>query len=224
MSRELDVVLFDLDGTLADTAPDLAKALNQTLEQQGRTALPFDMIRPVVSLGGAAMIELGFGITDSDPLYESLRKQFLDNYFGDIAHSTRLFAGMDEVLMQLEKNRYQWGIVTNKPGWLTAPLLAALDLDERPGCVVSGDTLPERKPHPAPLLHACKLLSQAPDTAVYVGDARRDMEAGRNAGMKTVIARYGYISNDEKPESWGADTMIDSPLELLDWLKLSTTG
>ena len=178
MPKKIETVLLDLDGTLADTAPDLAKALNQTLEQHGRVTLPFEIIRPVVSLGGAAMIELGFGITDADPLYESLRKQFLDNYFADIANSTQLFAGMEEVLDQLETNHYLWGIVTNKPGWLTAPLLAALNLEKRPDCIISGDTLSQRKPHPAPLLHACKLLTRPPEFAVYVGDAQRDIEAG----------------------------------------------
>ena len=224
MPSNIQVVLFDLDGTLADTAPDLAMALNQTLERRGKTTLPFDVIRPVVSLGGAAMLELGFGITDSDPGYESLRKEFLDNYYADIANSTILFDGMEQVLGLLELNHLQWGIVTNKPGWLTTPLLSELKLDERPGCVVSGDTLPQRKPHPAPLLHACKLLNQDPGSAVYIGDARRDIEAGINAGMQTVIARYGYISSDEKPETWGADIMIDSPGDLLDWLGLHPSG
>ena len=125
---------------------------------------------------------------------------------------------------QLEVNRYRWGIVTNKPGWLTTPLLALLGLSKRPGCVVSGDTLPQRKPHPAPLLHACQLLDLEPDSAVYVGDAQRDIEAGKNAGMKTIIARYGYISSDEKPDNWGADSIIDSPVELLSWLELSQAG
>ena len=182
------------------------------------------MIRPVVSLGGAAMIELGFGITDNDPSFASLRQRFLDNYFEDIALNTRLFDGIKEVLDQLEFNQYRWGIVTNKPGWLTTPLLASLGLSDRPGCVVSGDTLPQRKPHPAPLLHACQLLDLEPESVVYVGDALRDIEAGRKAGMKTIIARYGYISTEEKPDDWGADSIIDSPVELLAWLELPAAG
>lgn len=214
-----ELVLFDLDGTFADTAPDLAHALNHTLAEQQRPALPFEQIRPVVSLGGTALIKLGFAdVDESDPRFERYRSRFLDIYLEDIAGHTCLFPGMAEVLVRLESQQRRWGIVTNKPAWLTAPLLQALDLARRACCVVSGDTLPRRKPHPAPLLHACTLAGIAPGDAVYVGDARRDVEAARAAGMPAVIARYGYIPADEDPADWGGDAAIDSPLDLLDLL------
>ena len=211
-------VLFDLDGTLADTAPDLAEALNRMLRDHGRPPLPYERIRPVVSLGGAAMIRLAFDKTEADPEFPLLRKNFLDLYHRDICRHTRLFPGMDQVLAGLESGGVPWGIVTNKPGWLTAPLLEVLALHERAACVISGDTLPQRKPDPAPLLYACSLMGGTPGETVYVGDARRDVEAGVSAGIATVVARYGYIEPGDRIETWGADHVIDSPVELLAWL------
>ncbi len=149
-------VLFDLDGTLLDTAPDLADALNRVLEQNGRQSLPYENIRPVVSHGGIALIELGFGLAPGDPAFDGLRKQLLDTYRENISRKTRPFPGITHVLERLEERGINWGIVTNKPGWLTDPLLRDLGLYERAACVVSGDTLSERKPHPAPMLHACE--------------------------------------------------------------------
>ena len=209
-------VLFDLDGTLLDTAPDLAAALNATLQLNERAALPFETIRPVVSHGGRALIELGFGIDPQHPDFEPLRKQLLDLYQANIAVHTALFPGMADVLDELENRGIRWGVVTNKPGWLTEPLLDALDLGSRAACIVSGDTLKERKPHPAPLLHACKLAGCQPEQTLYVGDAERDIEAGRNAGMHTLVALFGYLMEHDRPENWGADALIEQPADILD--------
>jgi len=211
-------VLFDLDGTLLDTAPDLAGALNMVLAEQGRPALPFERIRPVVSHGGIALIELGFGLARQDPAFAALRQRLLAIYRANLAVRTRPFPGMSELLAAIESRHMNWGVVTNKPGWLTEPLLQALGLFERAACVVSGDTLPERKPHPAPMLHACRLAGSEPAQCVYVGDAQRDIEAGRSAGMHTLVALFGYIEADEDYRKWQADAAVDSPAGILDWL------
>ncbi len=219
MPGHIQTVLFDLDGTLLDTAPDLASALNAVLEQNGRPALPFERIRPVVSHGGRALIELGFGLAPSHPDFEPLRKQLLDHYLAHIADQTRLFPGMGEVLEHIEQSGRKWGVVTNKPGWLTDPLLDALDLRRRAAGIVAGDTLEERKPHPAPLLHACDLVGSRPGDCLYVGDAERDIEAGHHAGMATLVALFGYLMEQDRPETWGATALIRSPQELLDWIQ-----
>jgi phosphoglycolate phosphatase len=211
-------VLFDLDGTLLDTAPDLADALNQVLRQNGQQTLPYENIRPVVSHGGIALIELGFGLAPGDPTFDGLRKQLLDIYRDNISRKTRPFPGITELLEHLEKRGINWGIVTNKPGWLTDPLLRDLGLYDRAACVVSGDTLSERKPHPAPMLHACIQAGSRPAQCVYIGDARRDIEAGRNAGMHTLVALFGYIGADDDTGTWQADAAISTPDALLAWL------
>ncbi len=218
MPPKIRAVLFDLDGTLLDTAPDLAKALNHVLLHNGRQPLPYENIRRVVSHGGRALIELGFGFESEVADFEQLRQQLLAYYKENICVHTQLFSGMPEVLDALEKHAITWGIVTNKPGWLTNPLLRELDLFHRAACVVSGDTLPERKPHPAPLLYACTLIGAEPNTCLYVGDAERDIEAGRNAQMQTMAALFGYLLENDQPETWGADTLIKAPSEILDWL------
>ena len=214
-------VLFDLDGTLLDTAPDLAYALNALCVRHGRPALSFETIRPQVSHGGAALVRLGFGIDDSAPEFEALRLELLDIYHANVARESRLFDGMEELLIALERAGLLWGIVTNKPGWLTTPLLGALGLDARPACVVSGDTLPERKPHPAPLLHAAACMAGAPARCLYVGDAARDIEAGQAAGMFTMAALYGYIPADEDPLSWNATAYVAAPPDIGRWLALA---
>ncbi|TCK18077.1 phosphoglycolate phosphatase [Thiogranum longum] len=223
MAAQTSAVLFDLDGTLLDTAPDLAAALNATLQLNERDALPFETIRPVVSHGGRALIELGFGIDSQHPDFEPLRKQLLDLYQANLAVHTALFPGMGEVLDELEQRHIRWGVVTNKPGWLTDPLLDALNLAQRTACIVSGDTLPERKPHPAPLLHACKLVGCQPQDAIYIGDAERDIEAGRNAGMRTLVALFGYLMEHDRPENWGADALIEQPADILEHLDTTRT-
>ena len=211
-------VLFDLDGTLLDTAPDLADALNVVLEEQGRTPLPFNDIRPVVSRGGIALIALGFGLQPGDEQFEDLRTRLLKAYRANISRKTRPFPGMLKVLDQLEARDINWGVVTNKPGWLTDPLLRDLELFDRAACIVSGDTLDERKPHPAPMLFACERAGSLPAECVYIGDARRDIEAGQNAGMHTLVALFGYIPAEDEPHAWQADAAISTPGELLDWL------
>ena len=215
-------ILFDLDGTLADTAPDLADALNTVLQRNGSPPLAYEKIRPVVSHGGVALIELGFGLPQQDPGFEPLRQQLLDAYLQNIASKTRLFPGMAELLQAIERRGLSWGVVTNKPGWLTDPLLAAMQLDHRAACVVSGDTLPQRKPDPAPLLHACQLTDSQVHECVYIGDAERDIVAGQRAGMTTLVALFGYIGEHEQPHRWGADALLESPQQILQWLELDT--
>ena len=195
----IEHILFDLDGTLADTADDLANALNAIRLKYELTTLPKEIIRPTVSLGGNAMIKLAFDLEEGDTGFESIRDEFLNHYRANIAHETRLFEGMEELLLALESENKPWGIVTNKPSWLTDPLVEAMCLDERAACVISGDTLEHRKPHPAPILHACKLMHADPATTIYIGDAQRDIEAGRRAGTKTLIALYGYIDDGDDP-------------------------
>lgn len=211
-------VLFDLDGTLLDTAPDLAAALNTVLLENQREALPLAVIRGVVSHGGIALIRLGFKRDESHPEFEVLRQRLLTVYRDNLSNRTRPFPGITESLEQLEQRGLNWGIVTNKPAWLTDPLLKDLGLFDRAACVVSGDTLAQRKPHPAPMLHACALAGSKPEHCVYVGDAQRDIEAGRNAGMHTMIALFGYLRNEDRPHEWDADSMIEQPQDLLDWL------
>ena len=214
----IQTVLFDLDGTLLDTAPDLANALNEVLVNNGRAALPFERIRPVVSHDGRALIELGFGLDPAHPDFEPLRQQLLDYYQAHIAEHTRLFPGMDAVLAELENLGLPWGVVTNKPGWLTLPLMDALDLTRRAASIVSGDTLEQRKPHPAPLLHACEQIGASPSRSLYVGDAERDIEAGQRAGMPTLVALFGYLLADDEPRHWGASGLVAEPREILDWI------
>ncbi len=222
LSTAITGVLFDLDGTLLDTAPDMAQALNRLRLEQGESVLPFATIRPLVSHGAAGLIQLGFGVNADEPRFVGLRKRFLELYQAALAVDTTLFAGMEGLLARLEADAMPWGIVTNKPGWLTTPLLRALNLWDRTACVVSGDTLSQRKPHPAPLLHACSLMGIAPTGCVYVGDAQRDIEAGNRAGMTTLVACFGYIGAYETPEDWGAAGLLATPEDLLPWLKKPT--
>jgi len=211
-------VLFDLDGTLADTAPDLGYALNTLLVEHGQPVLPFATIRPVASHGALALIELGFGIGHADPRFAPLRERFLDIYRENLTRETRLFPGMPELLDALPVRDINWGIVTNKPAFLTDPLVAGLGIAEDAVCVVSGDTTMNRKPHPEPMLHACRLAGHPPTECLYIGDAQRDIEAGKTAGMKTLVALFGYIGDDDQPETWGADGMIRKPSDILEWL------
>ena len=215
----LSAAFFDLDGTLADTAPDLAAALNQVCREQGKKELSFDAIRPVVSNGGNALIKFAFNITEDSDEFSVLRDRFLEVYNARLHNSTTLFPGMEAVLNYLEKNGYHWGVVTNKPSWLTDPLMARLGLEKRAICIISGDTTPYRKPHPGPLFLACEIAGCKPPDSVYIGDAERDIRAGIDAGMHTLVARYGYIEINQDPSAWGADAMIDRPDEIISWLK-----
>jgi len=211
-------VLFDLDGTFADTAPDLANALNALLVEEGRAALPFDQIRPQVSHGSIGLLKLGFGIEPGDTGFARLRERLLAIYAADLCRDTRPFPGIEELLDTLHRRGLNWGIVTNKPAFLTEPLIGQLKLAFPPVCVVSGDSTVNRKPHPEPMLLACRQAGSLPGQCLYVGDAERDIAAGREAGMKTLVALFGYIDHHETPERWGADGMIRTAAEVLNWL------
>ncbi|MBE2294986.1 MAG: HAD-IA family hydrolase [Phycisphaerales bacterium] len=213
-----DCVLFDLDGTLLDTAPDLTLALNRLRRERDLSALPVATIRSTVSHGSPGMLKVGFGLSPDDPLYAELNPRFLEFYREAIAVETRLFPGMSEVLEYLERNAIRWGVVTNKPHELTEPLLKALALWSRAACVVSGDTLPTRKPDPEPLLYACAQIGADPGRSLYIGDAERDILAGRQAGMTTLVAGFGYLSTEDRPETWNADGFLHQPLDLFAWL------
>jgi len=215
----LQAMLFDLDGTLADTAPDLAAALNYVLETEHRDPLPFAQIRPWVSHGAKYMICQGLG--EQPPHLEALWNRLVDFYQANVAVNTRLFEGMDRVLRALDDAQIKWGIVTNKPAFLTDPLVQALDLQCK--CVVSGDTLTVKKPDPAPLLYACQQLSVDPAKTLYVGDAERDIEAGRRAQMQTAVALFGYLGAQDFPENWGANRLIDRPIDLLNIIQKRIT-
>jgi phosphoglycolate phosphatase len=216
-------LLLDLDGTLLDTAPDMGGALNRLRFEHGREPLPPERIRPVVSHGAARLVKIGFPEAEGDE-FERLRLRFLELYSQHLADHTRPFPGLLDVLDELERRSLPWGVVTNKPGWLTDPLMIQLGLFERAGCIVSGDTVGERKPHPLPLLHAAQLIRVAPERCVYVGDAERDIQAGRAAGMRTVVASYGYIGDDDAPEQWNASGRVDHPHQLLEWLNPGGPG
>ena len=216
-------VLFDLDGTLADTAPDLADALNKVRKQHGLGPMSYDLIRPIVSHGANALIYLSFELAPGDDGFNEIREELLDIYRENIANKTRLFPGMETVLEKIESNGLNWGIVTNKPGWLTEPLLRELELDQRAACIVSGDTTSKRKPDPEPMLFACQLAGSNSRECLYIGDAERDIEAGRRAGMTTLAALFGYIGEQDQPGQWGADGMIEQPQEILNWLGQQNT-
>lgn len=213
----LHAMLFDLDGTLLDTAPDMAAALNRLRHEEGLAPLDFLTVRPHVSHGAVAVLRLGFPQADEAEIAR-LRERFLRLYSADLAVHTRLFAGFEPVLAGLEARRLKWGVVTNKPAFLTQPLLTQVGLSARCGCIVSGDTLPHRKPHPAPLLHAAEVMKVDPAHCIYVGDAERDIQAGRAAGMRTLVATFGYLRAEDRPSQWQADALIGAPQELLQWL------
>lgn len=207
-------MLFDLDGTLADTAPDLAAAANAMRTGRGLDALPLDALRPVASQGARGLLRVAFEKTPEDRDYDALRDEFLMRYQAVLAVHTRLFDGMSEVLDALEGRGLAWGIVTNKAERFTGPLAAYLGLAGRARAIVSGDTTPFSKPHPGPLLHAARLLGVPPSDCVYVGDDHRDIVAGRAAGMDTVAAAWGYCAHS-LPTQWEADLVLARPLDLL---------
>jgi phosphoglycolate phosphatase len=211
-------VLFDLDGTFADTAPDLHAAFNRLLERLGRPPIAYEKFRPSVSHGSRGMLKTGLGVTPEDPDFPQLQRTFLDLYQERIAVHTRLFEGMEPLLEVLEQRAIGWGIVTNKPAYLTDPLMRGLGYERRARIVVSGDTTAHPKPHPEPILHACRETGVDPAETIFVGDAARDIEAGRHAGTRTLIALFGYLSAEDKPDEWQADGSIHHPMELLEWL------
>lgn len=211
-------VLFDLDGTLADTAQDLGAALNRLLQEEGQAPLPYQQIRPVASHGARGLIQLGFGIDRDHPDFESLRQRFLDHYESGFADLTTIFDGVNALLQQLAQRNIKWGVVTNKPMRFTDRLVPALPWSVPPGVVVSGDTVGVPKPDPRPLLYAAQQLGVPPELCVYLGDAERDVEAAIAAGMKPIIANYGYIAATDEPDRWGAAAFIDHPQQLIDYL------
>ena len=212
-------ILFDLDGTLADTAPDLAAAVNRMRHERGLEMVPLEKLRPLASAGARGLLGGAFGIGPEHHDYASMRDEFLANYEADLCIETILFPGIGEILDDLDTRGVRWGIVTNKVARLTEPLVAQLGLDTRAGCVVSGDTTPHSKPHPAPLLHAAKELDLSPERIVYVGDDLRDVQAGFAAGMVTVAAAYGYCGNDIPPTQWHARHVVKSTAELQQLLR-----
>ncbi len=222
MSNNFQGVFFDLDGTLIDTAPDMGLALNLLLENYQYKPLQMATIRPHVSHGSAALVKLGFGISELDSRFEMLKQEFLELYEKHVAIDSKLFIGMENILASLDAVKIPWGIVTNKPGYLTDQLLSKLDLNHRAASVISGDTLKVRKPHPEPLYRACEIASCSPSRCLYVGDAKRDIEAAKAAGMKSCAALYGYYTDDENPTTWNADYYIDSAIELEQYINLSS--
>jgi N-acetyl-D-muramate 6-phosphate phosphatase len=208
-------VLFDLDGTFADTAPDLGYALNTLLETRGKPGLPLEQVRMVASSGARGMLGVGFGIAPGDPGYDALAAEFLDLYERNLCRCTGLFPGIGALLDAIEARGLAWGIVTNKAERFTLPLIRLLGLEPRVGCIVCGDTTAHRKPHPAPLFAAAERLGVEPAACIYLGDDERDMVAGRAAGMRVAVAEYGYMGLGNPPELWPADFRIREPLELL---------
>lgn len=209
-------VLFDLDGTFADTAPDLGAALNHVRALHRLPPLPLEITRLQASHGSAGLLKLGLNVTPDDAEYPALRDAFLAHYTAHICDHTTLFPGMAELIASLEQRGLPWGIVTNKPHRFTLPLMQALGYADRAACLVSGDTCAHAKPHPAPLLHAAEIIGIAPQHCLYLGDDRRDMEAGLAADMPSLIALYGYIDPQANLDTWQATGTIASPLALLE--------
>lgn len=216
--HSINSLFFDLDGTLLDTAPDLAGALNQVLTHHDRPTLPLKTIRPAVAEGARGILQQGFPIDENDDQFDLLKEEFLQAYEQRMTQETKFFDGMEEVLDYLDQHNLPWGIVTNKPSWLAKPLLSHFNLDHRYTCLVAGDTLTTRKPDPEPLYHACYLTGTDPKHSLYVGDTLGDVRAAKTAGMYIIVAKYGYLRADYQPHLWQADGLIDSPLEIIEWL------
>jgi len=214
MTVRLGAVLFDLDGTLVDSAPDLAGACNEMRVERGLAPLPYERLRRMVGSGARGMVGAAFGLVPDNPGYLDLRDEFLARYETRMTRMTRVFDAMVPVLAWFEGERLPWGIVTNKATRFAVPLVAALGLAERAAVLVCGDTVAHSKPHPAPLLEAARRLGLAPEGCAYVGDDRRDVDAGRAAGMLTIVAAWGYLGDGDAPGAWGANHLIAGPEEL----------
>lgn len=216
-------LLLDLDGTLIDTAPDLGHALNLLLAEQDAPQQPPEAIRPQCSFGARGLIGLGFNLEPSDREYEPLRLRFLELYRDNLARESQPFIGFDQVLeaVAAEGGGRSWGIVTNKPAWLTEPLVAEMTFPSSPACVVSGDSAAHAKPHPAPLQLACEQTGYAAAECLYVGDSARDIQAAHAAGMPALAAAWGYIDHPDEAENWGADGVAQQPPDILDWFNRS---
>jgi N-acetyl-D-muramate 6-phosphate phosphatase len=221
MARDAAVhgVLFDLDGTLIDSAPDLAGAANRLRADHGLAPLPLAQLRPMVGSGARGMVGVAFGVAPGDPRFESLRDAFLAHYQAGLLELTRPFDGVEAMLATLEAADIPWGIVTNKATRFALPIVAGLGLARRAAVVVCGDTTPHSKPHPEPLWHAARAMGLAPEGVVYVGDDLRDAQAAKAAGMAMVVAEWGYLGAGEPAHSWGADVLLDAPNQLPAWLE-----
>jgi 2-phosphoglycolate phosphatase len=211
-------VLFDLDGTLIDSAPDLCAAADQMRVVRGLPSLPLSLYRPMAGAGARGMLNIAFGITVDAPGYEEMREEFFSNYAACMTEQTVMFDGVEEMIADLERQQLPWGVVTNKSSRFTDPLTRAMPLFTGAGAIVSGDTTPHSKPHPEPLLEAARRLGVPADQCLYVGDDERDVVAGLAAGMKTVAATYGYLGKSSEVHAWGAHAEINSPLALLQLL------
>ncbi|HFD11646.1 MAG TPA: HAD family hydrolase [Crenotrichaceae bacterium] len=210
-------VLFDLDGTLVNTAPDLVNALNAVLEKHQHPTVSLSNVAPYISTGAAGM--LGFALGNIPEQYkQQLVTELVDHYHLNIANHSHLFPGMEMVLQELEQHNLKWGVVTNKITRLTQSLLEKLDLHKRAACIISGDTTNYSKPHPAPLLEACRITASSPSHCVYIGDARTDIEAAQRAMMPSLAAAYGFIQADDSPQSWDANAVVDTANQILDWV------
>jgi 2-phosphoglycolate phosphatase len=212
-------VLFDLDGTLIDSAPDLAGAANRLRAEHGMAPLPLAQLRPMVGSGARGMVGVAFGVAPGEPRFEPLRDAFLAHYEAGLLEKTHPFDGVDAMLSALEAAGIPWGIVTNKATRFTTPIVAGLGLVQRAAVVVCGDTTSRSKPHPEPLWHAARAMGLAPGDVVYVGDDLRDAQAAQAAGMAMVVATWGYLGLGEPVHNWGADALADAPSQLLDWLR-----
>ena len=214
MTSRLGALLFDLDGTLVDSAPDLAGACNEMRVERGLAPLPYERLRRMVGSGARGMVGVSFGLVPESPGYLELRDEFLARYESRMTRETRVFDEMLPVLAWLAREGLPWGIVTNKATRFAVPLVAALGLADRAATLICGDTVAHAKPHPAPLLEAARRLGLAPERCAYVGDDRRDVDAGRAAAMRTIVAAWGYLGDGDAPEAWGADHLIARPDEL----------
>jgi len=214
-------VLFDLDGTLVDSAPDLAGAANELRAARGLPPMAFERLRPMVGTGARGMVGTALGVKPGDADFESLRDEFLALYERRLLRETAVFEAMEPVLRRLEAGALPWGIVTNKALRFATPLVEGLALHRRAAVLIGGDSTPHAKPHPAPLLEAARRIGLAPSQCAYVGDDLRDVQAGRAAGMTTLVAAWGYLGAGEPIGTWGADLVIDTPDALLQWLELA---
>lgn len=215
----LKTVLFDLDGTLLDTAPDLAFALNKLLSEENLPPISVEKVREVASDGSPGLLGLAFHIDENHPNYQSYRKALLDTYQQHLCVNTKLFSGMDKVLAHLEQRGIRWGVVTNKPSQLAKELIHEINLADRCACIIGGGCTLRSKPFPDSLLLACEKTGSSPKECVYIGDAERDIEAAKYAGMRSVAALYGYLRSDSCPEFWHADYYIDQPQDIICWVE-----
>jgi 2-phosphoglycolate phosphatase len=221
MFHTIDAVLFDLDGTLIDSAPDLGAAADKMRTDRGLASLPLELYRPMAGAGARGMIAVAFGVKPEDALFEALKEEFFCNYEARLVQKTYVFDGVAELIERICRGGLKWGVVTNKSARFTVPLTQAMALFGTAQTIISGDTTPHAKPHPQPLLEAARQLGLAPERCVYVGDDERDIVAGRAAGMPTVAAAYGYLGASADTAGWKADFTISAPGDLLNLLKIA---